>query len=634
MERRGAADIEAVNVLLLRLKDAEFALARDRLENLARMRALVPGAREGATWRAAYDLNVALNASTASRSAAATRPGSTSSSAGTCSASPPELDAESSMRRGRDPRLHERLRSPDARTRTGHRRTRSSTRSPPRWASWATTCGAPRGHRERRPASRAARAPGRRVRRPRPHALGERRRRQRGERPPAEPGGDRRRPRPLRRRRAERRRRQLRPAHRGGEPRDRPRDHDRRQGDPRARRPPARARARPSGRRSARPSRRMEGSVAIAASRRRAPGTLLLALRGSGQALYVGLADGAFLVASEPYGIVEEAREYLRLDGETPADPARPDSRGQIVVLDADRAGDVGGHPALRLRRHRASPRRRRHPKRLEITTRDVDRGDLRALPAEGDRPSRPTPSARPSAAGSSRGRRPRTCASARTACPRRVRRAARRRRDPPHPRHRAGHGRRGRPGGGRADRATRSRARARSPSTPCPRPRSAGSTSRDDMSDDLFVAISQSGTTTDTNRTVDLLRARGAAVLGDREPPPQRPHRTRRRRPLHVATDATWRCPSPRRRPSTARSPPARCSPRPWPTPAASPSAERRAARARGPRGPARAMREVLAREEADRRGGPRAPRRTGGTGRSSATAATASPRTRSASS
>src|SRR5207302_5427942 len=35
-----------------------------------------------------------------------------------------------------------------------------------------------------------------------------------------------------------------------------------------------------------------------------------------------------------------------------------------------------------------------------------------------------------------------------------------------------------------------------------------------DDMSDTLVVAISQSGTTTDTNRTVDLVRARGAAVL------------------------------------------------------------------------------------------------------------------------
>ncbi|MEI2698656.1 MAG: SIS domain-containing protein [Microthrixaceae bacterium] len=36
----------------------------------------------------------------------------------------------------------------------------------------------------------------------------------------------------------------------------------------------------------------------------------------------------------------------------------------------------------------------------------------------------------------------------------------------------------------------------------------------RSDMSDTLVVAISQSGTTTDTNRTVDLVRARGAQVV------------------------------------------------------------------------------------------------------------------------
>src|SRR2546427_8732542 len=36
----------------------------------------------------------------------------------------------------------------------------------------------------------------------------------------------------------------------------------------------------------------------------------------------------------------------------------------------------------------------------------------------------------------------------------------------------------------------------------------------RPDMHDTLVVAISQSGTTTDTNRTVDLVRARGAAVI------------------------------------------------------------------------------------------------------------------------
>ena len=34
------------------------------------------------------------------------------------------------------------------------------------------------------------------------------------------------------------------------------------------------------------------------------------------------------------------------------------------------------------------------------------------------------------------------------------------------------------------------------------------------DMSDTLAIAVSQSGTTTDTNRTVELLRPRGAAVI------------------------------------------------------------------------------------------------------------------------
>ncbi|MEZ5219488.1 MAG: SIS domain-containing protein [Ilumatobacteraceae bacterium] len=37
----------------------------------------------------------------------------------------------------------------------------------------------------------------------------------------------------------------------------------------------------------------------------------------------------------------------------------------------------------------------------------------------------------------------------------------------------------------------------------------------RADMSDTLIIAVSQSGTTTDTNRTVDLARSRGALVIG-----------------------------------------------------------------------------------------------------------------------
>ena len=85
-----------------------------------------------------------------------------------------------------------------------------------------------------------------------------------------------------------------------------------------------------------------EGSVAIAAHAAADPDQVLLALRGSGQALYVGLAEDAFVVASEPYGLVEETPLYLRMDGETPADPDNPNaSRGQVVALDRRRAGDA-----------------------------------------------------------------------------------------------------------------------------------------------------------------------------------------------------------------------------------------------------------------------------------------------------
>src|SRR5262249_10914053 len=86
-----------------------------------------------------------------------------------------------------------------------------------------------------------------------------------------------------------------------------------------------------------------EGSVAIAAHAAPAPEKGLLAQRGSGQALYVGVADDVFVVASEPYGVVEECRRYLRLDGETMLEPGNPASQGQVVALDASRAGLLSG---------------------------------------------------------------------------------------------------------------------------------------------------------------------------------------------------------------------------------------------------------------------------------------------------
>ena len=124
--------------------------------------------------------------------------------------------------------------------------------------------------------------------------------------------------------------------------------------------------------------RRFDGSVAIATNVSGAPERLQLALRGSGQALYVGLDDDLYVVASEPYGVVEEASSYLRLDGDTPADPTDPaGSRGQVVELDGDLAGTVEG---IRRYSYDGTPLPVSTTELVapEVTTRDIDRGPYR----------------------------------------------------------------------------------------------------------------------------------------------------------------------------------------------------------------------------------------------------------------
>ena len=128
------------------------------------------------------------------------------------------------------------------------------------------------------------------------------------------------------------------------------------------------------------------------------PDHLLLALRGSGQALYVGLADG--LLRRRQRAVRRSSRRprtYLRIDGETPANPENPTaSRGQVVVLD-------GAPRRARSRASRGWPttaptlpgRPRPTSSTPQITTRDIDRGDCPALPPEGDHARRPRRSAR-----------------------------------------------------------------------------------------------------------------------------------------------------------------------------------------------------------------------------------------------
>ncbi len=103
---------------------------------------------------------------------------------------------------------------------------------------------------------------------------------------------------------------------------------------------------------------------------------MLLALRGSGQALYVGLGRGVLPRGLEPYGLVEETARYLRMDGETPADPDNPNaSRGQVIALDARRAGDARGHRAALAYDGTPLPVTEADVVTAQITTRDIDRG-------------------------------------------------------------------------------------------------------------------------------------------------------------------------------------------------------------------------------------------------------------------
>lgn len=114
------------------------------------------------------------------------------------------------------------------------------------------------------------------------------------------------------------------------------------------------------------------GSHAIALQSDWEPGKVFLALKGSGQAIYIGLASDRYIVASEVYGIVEDTEYYLAMDGETPRVPGKPETQGQIFILDHKKGGLEGiqafyydGTPI------NLTPEK---VKKAEITTRDIDR--------------------------------------------------------------------------------------------------------------------------------------------------------------------------------------------------------------------------------------------------------------------
>ncbi len=256
---------------------------------------------------------------------------------------------------------------------------------------------------------------------------------------------------------------------------------------------------------------RLEGSVAIAATTTAAPGKLELALRGSGQAIYVGMAEDLFIVASEPYGVVEETDTYLRMDGETPSDPTNPaGSRGQVIELSMSSAGTAAG-----VRRYSYDgtelPVTDADFATAEITTRDIDRGDYPhfLLKEISDSPT--------SFRTTLRGRLLEVDGDLRVHLREETLPIVVRERLAAKQIQRVlviGQGTAAIAGQSLAYQLEGLLADTDVRVQSLPATELSGFKMRADMSDTLIVAISQSGTTTDTNRTVDLVRSRGAQVI------------------------------------------------------------------------------------------------------------------------
>ncbi len=117
-----------------------------------------------------------------------------------------------------------------------------------------------------------------------------------------------------------------------------------------------------------------EGSHAIAMQSSVEPGRMFLAQRGSGQSIYVGLSDNQYIFSSEIYGLVEETPLFIKMDGEKERVPGDSRTRGQVFVLRSDAGPGLKGIEAMYYDGFPLALSQQDF-KRAEITTRDIERG-------------------------------------------------------------------------------------------------------------------------------------------------------------------------------------------------------------------------------------------------------------------
>ena len=112
-----------------------------------------------------------------------------------------------------------------------------------------------------------------------------------------------------------------------------------------------------------------EGSHAIAMQSSLEPGKMFLALKGSGQAIFVGINADQYMFSSELYGLVEVMPRFIKMNGETGNGAAG----GQIFILDQNQGGGLAGITACF---YDGKPIALADGllQTAEITTRDIDR--------------------------------------------------------------------------------------------------------------------------------------------------------------------------------------------------------------------------------------------------------------------
>ncbi len=114
-----------------------------------------------------------------------------------------------------------------------------------------------------------------------------------------------------------------------------------------------------------------EGSHAIVMTSNLEPGKMFLALKGSGQAIYVGVNADQYMLSSELYGLVEVMPRFIKMNGEAGNGAAG----GQLFVLDQNRGGGLRGITAC-FYDGTAIDLTQKDLQTAEITTRDIDRSD------------------------------------------------------------------------------------------------------------------------------------------------------------------------------------------------------------------------------------------------------------------